>query len=721
MLNVNYNIKGRNRSILLIVSLFGTFFSVFYYTILYPDSPFNIPLINYSVTAYYGLFALVLYFTKDDDKIRFLENLYFILCVLIFFYNSLVIFSDPNPRAYIGVPFLLLISLVFSIDKYLFQRIFLYSSTISYLTCYIYFEHTDWRLIVFYFMVLGIVYFYLFFSKKAISRVATLSLNFERFINKELSGYVFIDRKKKKIIYTNNKAQQLWPELSIDFLLKIPNGESIEKNKLKFSFLLNKKNHSIYRIDDVSSEQNSIERYNHIFQRNLAGVYETDLDGRIIVANDSFAKIFGYENKEDIVNQNVKSFYKNPEDRVEFLDYIRKEKHLTNFETIQIDKNGKEFFVLNNIVFDERKNTLSGIIIDISAKKEHEKKLIEEKEKSQIDFDDKTLKLKGIFEGLKNVRVYTLDKEYQIISFNQTANDTYKNLLNKDLHIGENFIKNWKQSFNADYIIQLKNYIDLAFEGKGQYSLGKLIQGGKNYWIESYINPIYSSKGVIKEVSIINHDITEKQEYERKLKDSIEEKEVLLKEVHHRVKNNLQVISSILNLQSNYIDDEKVHEILSESQNRIKTMSFIHESLYQTKNFIEIRFSEHLEKLLSNLIYSYSIEKEKIEVESEIQDISLNLDLAIPCGLIVNEIISNSLKHAFTKEDNGKVTIKMYREKGKVCLEIGDNGKGMDENFDIYESNTLGLQLIITLVDQIDGSISIDNKEGTKFLIIFAA
>lgn len=720
MLDLNYNISGRNRSILIIVTLLGAVFSPFYYLVLYPNSCWNIDFINYSVSALYVLFFILAYLTKEDGKIKTLEQAYLLVTMLVFLYNSLVVFSAEDPSKYQGIPIVLFASLLFSIDRYLYQRIFILTSLISFICCYFVFKVHQPEVLVLFLLFIAMISAYLYFSKNAIAKVSTLSLNFERFINNELSGYVFVDRKKNQIIYSNDRSKAIWLEPDIDFLHNIKVGESAINGTLKFTHIISKKHHSIYRIDDITKEQNSIDFYNHIFEENLAGIYETDITGKIKLANDSFARIFGFDSKEEIIGEDVARFYTNPEQRDKFLQIIKKEKHLTNFEAVQINKNGEEFYVLNNIVFNESKNSLSGIIIDITAKKEHEKKLIEEKEKSERAFDDRELKLKGIFEGLKNTRVYTLNKNKQITSLNQTAKEAYFAIKKEDISVGQNFFESWKHTFSPEYKNQLEKGVEEAFKGKGSYALGKIRQKERDYWIESYINPIYSTEGSINEVSIINNDITEKQEYEKRLKTNLEEKEILLKEVHHRVKNNLQVISSILNLQSSFIEDEAVRTILAESQNRVKTMSFIHESLYQTENFVEIRFTEHIEKLLHNLIYSYAINKKNISVKSDIEDISLNLDVAIPLGLIINEVISNSMKHAFKEKEKGEIHVSMKRVEDKIHLSLDDDGIGISENLNIYESNTLGLQLIITLVDQIDGTITIENKEGTKILIIFA-
>ena len=170
------------------------------------------------------------------------------------------------------------------------------------------------------------------------------------------------------------------------------------------------------------------------------------------------------------------------------------------------------------------------------------------------------------------------------------------------------------------------------------------------------------AQGELKEVSFVAHDVTEKRLKNKELVNSLNEKEILLKEVHHRVKNNLQVISSILNLQSSYVSDEKTLTLLKESQNRIKSMSFIHENLYQTKDFSAINFSDYLQNISQNLFQSHKVYSNHIKLKTTIQHNHLDLDKAIPCGLIVNELLSNALKYAFDENQTGEIHVSFVKK-----------------------------------------------------------
>lgn len=221
------------------------------------------------------------------------------------------------------------------------------------------------------------------------------------------------------------------------------------------------------------------------------------------------------------------------------------------------------------------------------------------------------------------------------------------------------------------------------------------------------------------EVIVITRDVTDKVEFETRLIESVQEKEILLKEVHHRVKNNLQVISSILNLQSSYVEDEKTLEIINESQNRIRSMSYIHESLYQTKDFSSIDFHDYITNLIQNLVHSYQIYTSETKLNLKVDRVQLVLDQATPCGLILNELVSNSMKYAYPEGKEGEIQVEIKEEGGKVKIRVDDFGVGLPEGFKIEDSDSLGLDLVDTLVDQIDGELILNTEKGTKYLIIF--
>lgn len=214
----------------------------------------------------------------------------------------------------------------------------------------------------------------------------------------------------------------------------------------------------------------------------------------------------------------------------------------------------------------------------------------------------------------------------------------------------------------------------------------------------------------------------ERKKIEEKIKQSLEEKNVLLKEVHHRVKNNLQIISSLLNLQSNYFKDESSKAMFRESQNRIKTLALVHEKLYNSSDVQYVDLYEYINSI-TNLL-SYSFDKEFIDVSFDMDmDMEavkkLDIEKAIPCGLIVNEVLSNSFKYAFPNKLSGKIEVSFTYNSGNYEMCISDNGVGIPEEIDVENSNSLGLELIHSLVDQLEGKVKVTLKRGTAYQITF--
>ncbi len=206
---------------------------------------------------------------------------------------------------------------------------------------------------------------------------------------------------------------------------------------------------------------------------------------------------------------------------------------------------------------------------------------------------------------------------------------------------------------------------------------------------------------------------------EDQIKASLKEKEVLLREIHHRVKNNLQIISSLFNLQSRYIKDKQVLHVFQESQNRIRSMVLIHKKLYQSNDLARIDFAEYVRSLIADLFRSYKADYDLITLKINIDDVFLGVDTAIPCGLIINELVSNSLKYAF-KDGQGEIRIDLHSEKeAKFTLIVSDSGVGFPRDLDFRNTESLGLQLACTLVDQIQGTMGLDRTGGTKFKIAF--
>ncbi len=305
-----------------------------------------------------------------------------------------------------------------------------------------------------------------------------------------------------------------------------------------------------------------------------------------------------------------------------------------------------------------------------------------------------------------------------------------------------------------------EEFFENALKGSRISARGKYMRDIKNdreYFVEAQYSPIFDKEGNVvgglavlrdsterraalvkleqnkarleemvdertRELSVANEEL-KKEVAQRKLaqeqiNESLKEKIVLLREVHHRVKNNLQIVSSLLNLQAGYINDKKILEVFKESQARIRSMALIHEKLYQSRDLDKINFTDYIDSLIRDLFRSYRSRLNNINIRCEAEQIFLEIDQAILCGLVINELISNSIKHAFKDRENGEVVVKLSNENDMYTITVQDNGVGFPEDIDIENSDSLGLQLVTSLTTQMGGKLEIKSQNGTIVKII---
>ncbi|MDX2359524.1 MAG: histidine kinase dimerization/phosphoacceptor domain -containing protein [Crocinitomicaceae bacterium] len=366
-------------------------------------------------------------------------------------------------------------------------------------------------------------------------------------------------------------------------------------------------------------------------------------------------------------------------------------------------------------------NTLAKEKLRAELAEETNKKLaaeIMERIKTERLLEEQFLRTKAILDSSSNTFLLTLSRNSEITSFNMHSEAYFSLIVGKKIEKGIHFNTYFKTLISPARLRLFNIHFAQVKNGKSKQFEVMMISKENEYWLEIFMNPIFDTEGAVAEISLVAHDISEKKKSSIEIEESLKEKEILLKEIHHRVKNNLQVISSILNLQSSFVQDEKTLEILQESRNRIRSMAIIHENLYRTEDFSSINFSNYFDNLTRSLISSYRI-GEEVHLDSELEEIDLILDQAIPCGLLVNELITNALKYAWKEGEAGTISMRLKETDDLITLEISDDGVGLPVPFEKMKSDTLGLQLVETLVEQLDGEIEVNIKNGTKYLIKF--
>ncbi|MCP5007149.1 MAG: hypothetical protein GY941_24885 [Planctomycetes bacterium] len=250
---------------------------------------------------------------------------------------------------------------------------------------------------------------------------------------------------------------------------------------------------------------------------------------------------------------------------------------------------------------------------------------------------------------------------------------------------------------------------------------------GNELWFHSTLVPVNDDEGRIDYIIIVSNDITERKRSEDQIKASLKEKEVLVQEIHHRVRNNMQLMASMLRLQSEEIKDKSLLELFNESLNRIKSMALIHEDLYSDQDLAMIDLGQYAQQLTVRLISSYGVDPDKIITSVNMYNVFLGVDKAIPCGLILNELFTNSLKYAFPvnkfgvnlKDQKGEIRIDGCLNGNEYTLVFSDNGLGMPEDIDLQKPKKLGLDLVKSLTRQLGGTIELNRNNGTEFKIIF--
>lgn len=341
-------------------------------------------------------------------------------------------------------------------------------------------------------------------------------------------------------------------------------------------------------------------------------------------------------------------------------------------------------------------------------------------EQEQRESSEQRAKLEAIFNSTENLMMWTVDKQGNITTSNRNFKNWSLEFLEENVSVGDNVIKHIEKYLDPDLYQGQMGAFQKAFKGKPQQTELPIRNGNdERIWLQLFLNPVYVDND-FNELSCLAYDNTERKAYEKSMRHSLKEKEVLLKEVHHRVKNNLQLISSMLNLQSSYVSDSATLDVLKESQQRINSMSLIHETIYRNSDFSAIDFSDYIKAIARNLVQSYHNPQVSVQLETQLDKVHINLDQSIPCGLILNELVSNAMKYAFVGRKTGKLSVIVKElNEGAVELTVKDDGVGVENPSGEKRSNSLGLTLVEALTEQLDGTMDTSSNNGTTYSLTF--
>jgi PAS domain S-box-containing protein len=459
-------------------------------------------------------------------------------------------------------------------------------------------------------------------------------------------------------------------------------------------------------IVDISSRKRLEERFRQVVESALSAMVMINPAGRIEMVNVQTERVFGYERHEllgNSIEMLVPERFRpaHPGLRGAYFHNPVSRPMGAGRELYGLRKDGSEFPVeigLNPIQTDDGPMVLSAIV-DISSRKR-----LEERFRQVVESAPNAMVMvnaAGLIEmvNAQTERLFLYDR---------------KDLLGRavEMLVPDRFRRNHPDLRGSFFNKPLSRPMG---EGRDLYGLKK---DGSEFPIEIGLNPIETDEGTMVLSAIV--DISDRKHKEEHIQRALKEKDVLLGEIHHRVKNNLQIVHSLLGLQSTNITDEVVVGMLRESQNRIRSMALIHQTLYESKDFARVDFRNFLESLVPTLISSYGMGSERVALDLRSLEVLLPINTAIPCGLIVNEIIANSLKHAFPNDRSGKISIDLaQRDPNSVRLSVSDDGVGIPESQNLEDATTLGLQLVTMLVDQLDGTLTIHRSNPTTFEICF--
>jgi PAS domain S-box-containing protein len=450
--------------------------------------------------------------------------------------------------------------------------------------------------------------------------------------------------------------------------------------------------------------------YQAVFEQTSEGIILIDAASRrLLEVNRAFVELTGYP-EEQIFSMSLGDFFDLPPVEIEriYSLLLNKKEHFSGeVKCRRSDNSLLDVELRGNLVHLEGKAVFCAGLHEVTLYRQAEKTLQEAATKFR----------RAIFSSPMPVMIHTEDGAVVMIN-NEWTNLTGYSF--KDIPTTAAWVE---KAFGAERTEMSEKFSSLATtEGPGTgEELSVATSSGEKLQWDFRSAPIGSLPEGERLIITMAMDVTERKRAEERLKASLKEKEVLLKEIHHRVKNNMQIISSLLNLQLRYIRNSETKELLRESQKRIKSMALIHEMLYRSQNLARIDFGKYTRTLSAEIMQSCGLDHNRLKVVTNINNIEFDIKTAIPCGLIIHELISNSLKHGFPNGRKGTIRIDLDRNsKRALTLVVGDDGIGFPKDLDFERTGSLGLSLVMVLTKQLRGSIERLETAGTAFRITFS-